>query len=330
MTRVELIEYCLKFPFAYEDYPFGNIVDDDVWAVMRHKMNKKSFAFIYVRNGNLCLNLKCDPFEADFLRQIYKDVTPAFHMNKEHWNTVIIGGDVPDQELLDMIRRSYDLIKPKERTIKAEGSVTVDKQKLWPNNFYVAVFGYYYVNVPENAEEAIECVLNMLNAREKAILLARFKEYKVFSVIGNDFHVSGGMAQRTYTNIIRKIRSSKELTGYLSELNAQREKDLAAKEAEKELRRQIKDKSNAEQAEAAMRKIKIEDMDLSVRNYHCLTRAGIKTLADIAQLSLMELRRIRNLGLISCEEIRKTCDGYGVILDEGINKRKPYTKHDRR
>ena len=107
MTRVELIDFCLTFPFVYEDYPFGYIVDDGAWTVMRHKTNKKSFAFIYTREGYLCVNLKCGPFDADFLRQVYTDVNPAFHMNKEHWNTVIIGGDVPDQELLDMIRRSY-------------------------------------------------------------------------------------------------------------------------------------------------------------------------------------------------------------------------------
>jgi predicted DNA-binding protein (MmcQ/YjbR family) len=51
----------------------------------------------------------------DFLRQIYEDVTPGWHMNKTHWNTVALGGDVPEDELKRMIERSYDLIKPKER-----------------------------------------------------------------------------------------------------------------------------------------------------------------------------------------------------------------------
>lgn len=82
---------------------------------MRHNVNKKSFALIYERNGKLCINLKCEPLEADFLRQAFMDVTPAYHMNKVHWNTVTLGGDVPDAELLRMIERSYDLIKPKAR-----------------------------------------------------------------------------------------------------------------------------------------------------------------------------------------------------------------------
>jgi predicted DNA-binding protein (MmcQ/YjbR family) len=82
---------------------------------MRHRANKKSFALIYRKDRKLCVNLKCEPFEADFLRQAFKGVTPGYHMNKEHWNTVVIGADVPDAELLRQINNSYDLIKPKER-----------------------------------------------------------------------------------------------------------------------------------------------------------------------------------------------------------------------
>ncbi len=108
MTRRELINLCLTMPDSYEDYPF----DGDEWCVVRHRINKKGFAHIYGRNGRLCVNLKCDPFEADFLRQAYAEVTPAYHMNKVHWNTVTVGGDVPEKELALMIGKSYDLIKP--------------------------------------------------------------------------------------------------------------------------------------------------------------------------------------------------------------------------
>jgi len=80
-----VIDYCLTYPDVYEDYPFDELTGvPDAWAVMRHKGNKKSFAFIYERSG-LCVNLKCEPLRADFLRQIYPGVTPACHMNKEHW-----------------------------------------------------------------------------------------------------------------------------------------------------------------------------------------------------------------------------------------------------
>ena len=118
MTRQELIDYCLTFAASYEDYPFDDFTDAGAWTAMRHRTNTKTFAFIYERHGKLCVNLKCDPFEADFLRQSYSDVIPAYHMNKTHWNTVILGGDLPGDTLKGMIVRSYNLIKPKVRTRK--------------------------------------------------------------------------------------------------------------------------------------------------------------------------------------------------------------------
>ena len=118
MTRKELITHCLTFPAAYEDYPFDNDSahsDDGSWTVMRHRANRKGFAHIYERNGKLCINLKCEPLEADFLRKAFKDVTPGWHMNKTHWNTVTLGGDVSDDELKRQIEMSYELVKPKVR-----------------------------------------------------------------------------------------------------------------------------------------------------------------------------------------------------------------------
>ncbi len=112
MTRRELIEYCLTYPDAYEDYPFDDINDAGAWTVMRHRLNKKGFAFIYEREG-LCVNLKCEPLRADFLRQLYAGVTPAFHMNKVHWNTVRIDSDVPEDALHDMLDHSWRLTTAK-------------------------------------------------------------------------------------------------------------------------------------------------------------------------------------------------------------------------
>ena len=134
MTRQEIIEYCLTLPGTFEDYPFDNLSKSPVsWTVMRLKVNKKSFALIYERNGRLCVNLKCDPMEADFLRGVYQDVFPAYHMNKTHWNTVAIGGDVPDQELTNMILGSYDLVKPK---LRAHNRMVSDKT--WPMRRYLS------------------------------------------------------------------------------------------------------------------------------------------------------------------------------------------------
>lgn len=110
MTKRELCDYCLTYPGSYEDYPFP---DDIEWALIRHSGNKKTFACIYEKDNRLMVNLKCEPMEADFLRSVYKDVIPGYHMNKTHWNSVFPDGDVPEQELYAMITRSYELTKPK-------------------------------------------------------------------------------------------------------------------------------------------------------------------------------------------------------------------------
>ena len=85
MTRRELAELCLAFPDSYEDAPFH----DPNWTVIRHRSNRKCFAMIYERGGNLCINLKCDPMRADFLCKVYEGIDPGYHMNKQHWITVI-------------------------------------------------------------------------------------------------------------------------------------------------------------------------------------------------------------------------------------------------
>ncbi|MDR2091494.1 MAG: MmcQ/YjbR family DNA-binding protein [Clostridiales bacterium] len=115
MTRRELIDHCLTLSAVYEDYPF-----DDETAVIRHTENKKIFALFINRNGREFLNLKCDPFEADFLRQAFEGIIPAYHMNKEHWNTVVIGADIPEPEIFRQIENSYTLTKSKSKKVKSK------------------------------------------------------------------------------------------------------------------------------------------------------------------------------------------------------------------
>ena len=117
MTRRELIDLCLRYPGCYEDYPFDDFTNSSgngtSWTVMRHRGNRKSFALIFERDG-LCINLKCEPMRADFLRGALPGVSPAYHMNKEHWNTV--RPDLVSREDLEaMIEESFDLTKPKAK-----------------------------------------------------------------------------------------------------------------------------------------------------------------------------------------------------------------------
>lgn len=115
MTRQELIDFCLTLPDAFEDYPFTPRAGERVTTVMRHLGNKRSFALIMDHGGRLYVNLKCAPLEADLLRQLFAGVIPGYHMNKAHWNSVIMGMDVPDEEVMRQIEVSYDLTKPKKR-----------------------------------------------------------------------------------------------------------------------------------------------------------------------------------------------------------------------
>ena len=112
MTRQDLIDFCLTFPDVYEDYPYDKIGKPGAVAVMRHSEGKKSFATVYERKDRLCVTLKCDPFEADFLRQTYNDVES---LKMPAWNFVYAGGDVPEEELRRMIGNSYKLTKAKAK-----------------------------------------------------------------------------------------------------------------------------------------------------------------------------------------------------------------------
>ena len=105
-TRKEVLEYGLSFPDTYQEAPFH----DTNWQLVRVKGSKKAFLWTYERNGFINLNVKADPEWRDFWRQTYTAVIPGWHQNKDHWNTIILDGTVPEQEIQRMIAESYDLV----------------------------------------------------------------------------------------------------------------------------------------------------------------------------------------------------------------------------
>ena len=105
-TREEVLEYGLSFPDTYQEAPFH----DDNWQLVRVKGSKKAFLWTYERDGYINLNVKVNPEWRGFWRNTYESVIPGWHQNKEHWNTIILEGTIPTEDIKRMIAESYDLI----------------------------------------------------------------------------------------------------------------------------------------------------------------------------------------------------------------------------
>jgi predicted DNA-binding protein (MmcQ/YjbR family) len=99
----EFREYCLNKPHVIESTPFGE-------DVLVFKVSGKMFALAALDEIPATANLKCDPDLALELRDRYEQVQPGYHMNKKHWNTVLIDSGIPDSELRMMVDHSYDLV----------------------------------------------------------------------------------------------------------------------------------------------------------------------------------------------------------------------------
>lgn len=107
MTKKELETYILGLPNAKLDYPFGE--DVAVYKVPV-KDEDKMFALIPEKSNPVSISLKCDPQLAVLLRERYESVMEGYHLNKKHWNTMLMTGQLTDQEVQDLILHSYNLV----------------------------------------------------------------------------------------------------------------------------------------------------------------------------------------------------------------------------
>ena len=103
MNIEQIREYCLKKKRVNEEFPF----DEDTLVF---KVAGKIFLLASLESIPLQINLKCEPEKAINLREEYESVQPGYHMNKKHWNSIIIDGTVPSQKLFEWIDDSYNLI----------------------------------------------------------------------------------------------------------------------------------------------------------------------------------------------------------------------------
>ncbi|MEO6109470.1 MAG: MmcQ/YjbR family DNA-binding protein [Candidatus Saccharimonadales bacterium] len=109
MTHKELEEYLLSYPNTWLDFPFGE--GSSVYKI-GHKETGEGKMFAIISDGTkpLRVSLKCDPNLAETLREKYESVVPGYHLNKKHWNTLILTGQLTDDEVHDLVRLSYNLV----------------------------------------------------------------------------------------------------------------------------------------------------------------------------------------------------------------------------
>lgn len=104
ITHKQVEEYLMSMPGAWLDYPFGE-------GVAVYKTSEgKLFALVAEGSDPVRLSLKCDPLLAQTLRERYESVMPGYHLNKKHWNTILLTGQLSWEEVQDLIRLSYDLV----------------------------------------------------------------------------------------------------------------------------------------------------------------------------------------------------------------------------
>lgn len=111
MKKGDYIAFCQILADAVIDQPFARERSKMVSAtyIARHGKNRKWFAAIMEREGKPFVNLKCDPTRADVLRSAFAGIRPAYHMNKDHWISVYLQSDVPDELIYQLTRDSHRL-----------------------------------------------------------------------------------------------------------------------------------------------------------------------------------------------------------------------------
>ncbi|MGN6869139.1 MAG: MmcQ/YjbR family DNA-binding protein [Solirubrobacteraceae bacterium] len=103
MDAQALRRLCLRFPGSEESFPFGS--ENSVF-----KVGGKIFALSRLAGDPLRVSVKCEPALAEELRAAHPAIIPGYHLNKRHWNTIVIDGSIPEQMIADMIEDSYDLV----------------------------------------------------------------------------------------------------------------------------------------------------------------------------------------------------------------------------
>jgi predicted DNA-binding protein (MmcQ/YjbR family) len=106
VDRDALRDLCLSFRGSEETFPFG-------FETSVFKVAGKIYALSRLGASPLCVSLKCEPLLAEQLREAHPEITAGYHLNKRHWNTIVVAGGLPEEMICAMVEDSYDLIVSK-------------------------------------------------------------------------------------------------------------------------------------------------------------------------------------------------------------------------
>ena len=181
-TREEALAYGLSFPDTYQEAPFR----DDNWQLIRVKGSRKAFLWTYERDGYINLNVKVDPEWRDFWRNAFASVVPGWHQNKEHWNTIILDGTIPDEDIKRMISESYDLVtdSPGRRIYEAVKKIPVGK---------VATYGQ--IAVLAGDKNMARAVGNALHKNPDPVNIPCYRVVNAKGQLSGEFAFGGAGAQ---------------------------------------------------------------------------------------------------------------------------------------
>ena len=116
MTPDALVDLCLSLPQAVETFPFG-----EETSVFRTSGNGKIFALTALARDPLTVSLKCDPEESRALRAEFPQwITPGYHLNKKHWITIVLDGQLPAELARQLLRDSHALVRPRVSRAKPQ------------------------------------------------------------------------------------------------------------------------------------------------------------------------------------------------------------------
>ena len=180
----------------------------------------------------------------------------------------------------------------------------------YPDNLLYDIFGgEWEFPRPGDFDGSLEYVLHTLTERERRVLDFRYQEGLTFEEIGKRFCVTRERIRQIHAKSLRKLRRPDRLN-YLKYgvLGVIRRKSESAREAAL---------ASLPKLDIKPEDITLEELELSVRSYNCLKRAGMNTLRDVAEMTFDELCNVRNLGKRSIDEICAALTNYGIRLKKG-------------